>query len=139
MFFLQVVRERVRIKDAMKDYDSFNHNVVSKEDFERVLNVLNFGLTRTEIATLSHVFGAVKQPGWIDYARFNGVVDEALTVDELQRAPLITPLQHVPPNETNRNFLNYEERALASRALQKLAHKPHPNLEDIFMVCKDVL
>ncbi len=51
----QVVRERVRIKDAMKDYDTFNHNVISREDFERVLNVLNFGLTRTEIATLSNV------------------------------------------------------------------------------------
>lgn len=76
----------------------------------------------------------MKRPGWVDYVRFNAVVDEALTVDELQRAPLITPLQHVPPNETNRNFMNYEERALAGRALEKLARKPHQNLEDIFKV-----
>ncbi|XP_034232706.1 uncharacterized protein LOC117640356 [Thrips palmi] len=128
----KVVRERVRIKDALHDYDNFNHSVIMKEDFERVLNVLNFGLTKTEIATLCDVFGAVKRPGWVDYVRFNAVVDEALTVDELQRAPLITPLQHVPPNETNRNFMNYEERALAGRALEKLARKPHQNLEDIF-------
>lgn len=85
--------------------------------------------------TISCSFGAVKQPGWIDYIRFNSVVDEALTIDELQRAPLVTPLQHVPPNETNRNFMNYEERALAGRALEKLARKPHQNLEDIFAVC----
>lgn len=76
----------------------------------------------------------MKRPGWVDYVRFNAVVDEALTVDELQRAPLITPLQHVPPNETNRNFMNFEERALAGRALEKLAKKPHQNLEDIFKV-----
>lgn len=52
---LQVVRERVRIKDAMQDYDKFNHSVIMKEDFERVLNVLGFGLTRTEMATLVEV------------------------------------------------------------------------------------
>lgn len=66
-------------------------------------------------------------------------MDEALTTDELQRAPLLTPLQHVPPNETNRNFLNYEERALAASALQKLTHRPHQNLEDIFKVRHDFL
>lgn len=33
--------------------------------------------------------------------------------------------------------MNYEERALAGRALEKLAQKPHQNLEDIFMVSKD--
>lgn len=30
--------------------------------------------------------------------------------------------------------MNYEERALAGRALEKLARKPHQNLEDIFKV-----
>lgn len=39
----------------MQDYDKFNHSVIMKEDFERVLNVLGFGLTRTEMATLVEV------------------------------------------------------------------------------------
>jgi len=61
-------------------------------------------------------------------------VEEALTIDQLNRAPLLTPLQHVPPNESNKFFLTFEERATVRHALDKLSAKEQLNLEEVFKV-----
>nr|CAD7203225.1 unnamed protein product [Timema douglasi] len=57
---------------------------------------------------------------YVDYRRFCETVEEAVTQACLERAPLIVPLQHIPTRDTDRNFLNFEERQLVSVGLQKL-------------------
>lgn len=70
----------------------------------------------------------------VDYRRFCQVVEEAFYQPCLERAPLIVPLQHFPSDDSPVNFLNFDERTIVTKALQKLARKPDQvsNLSSIF-------
>ena len=76
------------------------------------------------------------RPNWVDHKRFSEVVEEAFSQSCLERAPLIVPLQHIPTKDCERNFLNFDERLIVSKALQKLAKKPdlQMNLMSVFQV-----
>lgn len=54
----------------------------------------------------------------------------------LERAPLIVPLQHIPSDDDKNNFLNFDERQSVSGALNKLAKYPDQvaNLSSLFEV-----
>lgn len=54
----------------------------------------------------------------------------------MERAPLIVPLQHITSPDGPTNFLNFEERIVASKALETLAKHPDrvSNLRSLFQV-----
>lgn len=68
----------------------------------------------------------------VDYRRFCNTIDEAFTQIQLERAPLIVPLQHYPHDDSDHNFLNFEERTIVSAALQKLSRHTNANLLELF-------
>lgn len=72
----------------------------------------------------------------MDYKRFCDSVEEVFSQSNLERAPLIVPLQHIPNDDDNKNFLNFDERQLVSVALNKLAKYPDQvaNLSSLFEV-----
>lgn len=71
---------------------------------------------------------------FIEYARFAAAVEEAVGTGSLEKAPLLVPTQHVPSEACERNFLNFEERQIFAKAMDKLVTVKHPNLEEIFTV-----
>lgn len=73
---------------------------------------------------------------YVDYKRFCDSVEEAFCQANLERAPLIVPLQHIPFDDDHNNFLNFDERQLVSKALTKLAKYPDQvaNLSALFKV-----
>lgn len=70
----------------------------------------------------------------MEYDRFCATVGEALTQGGLERAPLLQPVAHAPPPHTN-TFLNYEERNIVAKTLDKLA-KHHDQVSNILEVFK---
>lgn len=72
--------------------------------------------------------------GYIDYKIFCKVIEEVSYQENLEKAPLLVPLQHFPSTDCDNCFLNFEERVIVSKALKKLATKPDhiSNLSSIF-------
>lgn len=66
--------------------------------------------------------------------KFASAVEEAVAVGSLERTPLLVPIQHVPSKSCNKNFLNFDERILLSKAMDKLCIVKEHNLEELFMV-----
>nr|CAD7394940.1 unnamed protein product [Timema cristinae] len=115
-----IVRRGVRVIEFLEQFDSHNQYCVSREDFARGLDNCCLQLTPTELETLMSIFASPMRRDYVDYRRFCETVEEAVTQACLERAPLIVPLQHIPTRDTDRNFLNFEERQLVSMGLQKL-------------------
>ncbi|XP_058467684.1 uncharacterized protein LOC131440430 [Malaya genurostris] len=129
----QTVRRKLRIIDCMRGFDPLNHFCITKEQFERGLSTASINLTPTEVCTLTKMF---KTPlrNTIDYKRFCDTIAEVDYQCNLEKAPLLVPLQHVPTEDGLHNHLNFEERTIASRTLQKLARYADvvSNLKPIF-------
>ena len=58
---------------------------------------------------------------FVDYKWFCAVINEALAQPQVEKNPLLVPLQFIPTTDSSHNFMNFEERTIASKALQKLA------------------
>ncbi|KAG7211846.1 hypothetical protein KM043_011069 [Ampulex compressa] len=128
----KVVRERVKVAEFMKLFDTHNELVITLADFIRGLDQLQCNLTCTEMNTVAKVFKAPLRSDFVDYVKFAETVEEAVAMGSLERAPLLVPLQHVPSEASPKTFLNFEERNTLALALDKLSKIKQPNLEEIF-------
>ncbi|KAG7310203.1 hypothetical protein JYU34_004758 [Plutella xylostella] len=133
----KMVREGVRPMEFLRQFDPHNELVVPRADFYRGLASAGVSLTPVEMDTLMEVFAAPARRRFIDYVRFCDTVGEALTQGGLERAPLLTPVPHIPTIDTPLNFLNFEERHIVSGAMAKLAKFPD-QLSNIIEVFKDI-
>ncbi|XP_053605525.1 uncharacterized protein LOC128672415 [Plodia interpunctella] len=133
----KMVREGLRPREFLKQFDPRNELVIPRADFYRGLSSAGLSLTPLEMDTLMEVFSAPGRRRYVEYERFAGVVGEALTQGSLERAPLLEPVPHVPTHDTPRNFLNFEERSLVSGALAKLSKFPD-QLSNVLEVFKDM-
>ncbi|CAG5034119.1 unnamed protein product [Parnassius apollo] len=130
----KMVREGIRPRDFLQQFDKQNELVISRADFYRGLASAGLSLTPVEMETLMEVFSAPGRRRFVEYDRLCATVGEALTQGGLERAPLLQPLAHVPP-PTNTTFLNFEERSVVSKAIDKLA-KHHDQVSNILEVFK---
>lgn len=98
--------------------------------------LLKFRATRLTPNRLPFRFRSPFRKDYVDYKRFCDAIEEVFCQSNLERAPLIVPLQHVPSNDDRNNFLNFDERKLVSAALNKLAKHPDQvaNLSSLFEV-----
>nr|XP_031846381.1 uncharacterized protein LOC116432948 [Nomia melanderi] len=128
----KVVRERVKVIEFMRQYDFHNEGVIKRSQFLQGLDQLRCNLTCIEIATVMKVFRSPLRPGYVDYVRFGHAVEEAVATGGLERAPLLVPVQHIPPEASPKTFLNFEERHMVTTAMNKLSMVQQPNLEEIF-------
>ncbi|XP_072929459.1 uncharacterized protein [Epargyreus clarus] len=132
----KMVREGVRPREFLQQFDPRRELVIPRADFYRGLAAAGLALAPLEMDTLCEVFCAAGRRRYVEYERFCATVGEALTSSALERAPLLAPVPHAPTADSPRNFLNYEERAVVSAALAKLAHYPD-QLSNILEVFKD--
>ncbi|XP_045496630.1 uncharacterized protein LOC123694998 [Colias croceus] len=133
----KMVREGVRPRDFLQQFDPRRELVIPRADFYRGLGSAGLSLTPREMDTLMEVFCAPGRRRYVEYDRFCSTVGEALTQSGLERAPLLEPVPHVPTIDTPLNFLNFEERNIVAMALSKLAKFPD-QLSNILEVFKDI-
>ncbi|XP_045449026.1 uncharacterized protein LOC123657546 [Melitaea cinxia] len=131
----KIVREGVRPREFLRQFDTRRELVVTRPDFYRGLAAAGLALTPNEMDTLMEVFSAPGRRSYVEYEKFCEAAGEALAVGGLERAPLLQPVPHVPPPQPSPH-LDYEERALVAGALAKLAKFPD-QLSNILEVFKD--
>ncbi|KOB76721.1 Uncharacterized protein OBRU01_05274 [Operophtera brumata] len=132
----KMVREGVRPREFLRQFDRNHELVIPRADFYRGLASVGLALTPREMDTLMEVFSAIGRRRYVEYERFCECVGEALTQGGLERAPLLTPVAHVPTRDSPLNFLNFEERSIVAGALAKLSHHPDQvsNILEVFKV-----
>ncbi|CAK1543733.1 unnamed protein product [Leptosia nina] len=133
----KMVREGLRPRDFLCQFDPRRELVIPRADFYRGLGAAGLSLSSREMDTLIEVFCAPGRRRFVEYDRFCSVVGEALTQGGLERAPSLEPVSHVPTIDSPLNFLNFEERNIAANALAKLAKFPD-QLSNILEVFKDM-
>ncbi|KAM3956185.1 LOW QUALITY PROTEIN: uncharacterized protein ACR2FA_009901 [Aphomia sociella] len=133
----KMVRDGVRPRDFLRQFDKQNELVIPRADFYRGLAAAGVSLTPLEMDTLMEVFCAPNRRRYVEYERFCSTVGEALTQGGLERAPLLEPIPHVPTIDSPLNFLSFEERNIVSGALTKLSKFPD-QLSNILEVFKDM-
>ncbi|EFN67507.1 hypothetical protein EAG_02894 [Camponotus floridanus] len=106
----KIVRERIKVLEFMRQFDTHNHLVIERVDFIRGLDQFRCGLTPAEVDTITKAFQASTKPEFIEYVRFAKVVEEAVVTGGLEKVPLLVPLQHVPSEASDKTFLNFDER-----------------------------
>ncbi|XP_047531941.1 uncharacterized protein LOC125067400 [Vanessa atalanta] len=131
----KVSREGVRPREFLQQFDLRRERVIPRADFYRGLASAGLALAPAEVETLMDVFSAPGRCRFVEYERFCETVGEALAQSGLERAPLLQPTPHAPP-EATLCHLDYEERALVAGALAKLAKFPD-QLSNILEVFKD--
>lgn len=118
----QIVVNSRKLDDYFKQWDPINKFTVSKYEFLRVLATNNIDFTEDEGEILISTFKAPLQDR-VDYKRFLEMIDEAYTQKDLDKAPLIVPVKHIPVIDMPDRFLNIYERRLVESALEKLSKK----------------
>ncbi|XP_043520481.1 uncharacterized protein LOC122534172 isoform X2 [Frieseomelitta varia] len=128
----KVVRERIKVIEFMRQYDVHNEHVIKRTEFLRGLDQLRCNLTCTEMGTIMDIFQSPLRPDCVDYVKFAEMVEEAVTLGSLERAPRLVPVQHVPSEASPKTFLNFDERHMVTMAIDKLSKIQQPNLEELF-------
>ncbi|XP_053976671.1 uncharacterized protein LOC128875266 [Hylaeus volcanicus] len=128
----KVVRERTKVTEFMRQYDTHKQLVIKRSEFMRGLDQLRCNLTCTEMGTIMNVFQAPLRANYVDYVKFGDAVEEAVATGSLERAPLLVPVQHVPSEASPKTFLDFDERHMVTAAMDKLSRVQQPNLEELF-------
>uniref|UniRef100_A0A182S5M9 EF-hand domain-containing protein n=1 Tax=Anopheles maculatus TaxID=74869 RepID=A0A182S5M9_9DIPT len=116
----QVVKRRLRLVDFMQGFDPLNHHRISDVQFCRGLATASVQLTPNEMQLLC-VYFHTPTCQTVDYKRFCDTIAEVDYQPYLERAPFLVPCSHFPADEQPVNFLNFSERTIISKVLQKLA------------------
>ncbi|XP_053995712.1 uncharacterized protein LOC128885623 [Hylaeus anthracinus] len=128
----KIVRERTKVTEFMRQYDTHKQLVIKRSEFMRGLDQLRCNLTCTEMGTIMNVFQAPLRANYVDYVKFGDAVEEAVATGSLERAPLLVPVQHVPSEASPKTFLDFDERHMVTAAMDKLSRVQQPNLEELF-------
>ncbi|XP_026669887.1 uncharacterized protein LOC108625584 [Ceratina calcarata] len=128
----KIVRDRIKVTEFMSQYDPRKEQVIKRTEFLRGLDQLRCNLSCAEMGTIMKVFQSPVRPEYVDYVKFGELIEEAVAMGSLERAPLLVPVQHVPSEASPKTFLNFDERHLATTAVQKLSGAQQPNLEELF-------
>lgn len=74
-----VVMKRVRIEEFFFDFDKLRRGKVTKNQFESILSMLNFNLTKEEFNTLAYKYKTDDPEFMINYKNFCASINSAFT------------------------------------------------------------
>ncbi|CRL05796.1 CLUMA_CG018824, isoform A [Clunio marinus] len=130
----QVTRNRINIEQFMKDGEKLNNGMLSACQFRARFPSAGIFLTDCELDILCNAFKYSTCKDKINFRTFCEMMNQAFFDVKLEKRPCTVPTQHVPSSDDYLNFLTYEERHIASHALQKLARHYNnvSNMETFF-------
>jgi Ca2+-binding EF-hand superfamily protein len=82
-----VVMKRVRIEEFFFDFDKLRRGKVTKNQFESILSMLNFNLTKEEFNTLAYKYKTDDPEFMINYKNFCASINSAFTTYGIQKDP----------------------------------------------------
>ena len=78
---------RVRIEEFFIDFDKLRRGKVTKNQFEQILSMLNFNLTKEEFTALGEKYKTNDPEYMIKYTDFIATINSAFTTYGIQKDP----------------------------------------------------
>ena len=82
-----VVMKRVRVEEFFLDFDKLRKGRVTKTQFESIMSMLNFNLTREEFDSLAAKYKTNDPEYMFNYVAFCANINAAFTSYGIQKAP----------------------------------------------------
>jgi len=82
-----VVMKRVRVEEFFFDFDKLRRGKVTKTQFESILSMLNFNLTREEFSSLANKYKTNDPDFHVNYKAFCANINGAFTTYGIQKQP----------------------------------------------------
>ncbi|KAF7987466.1 hypothetical protein HCN44_003228 [Aphidius gifuensis] len=129
----KVIQQRIKVTEFLRPFDTHNEMSIKRDEFVRGVDQLRCVLSKAELETIMDIFKAPFRPGYVEYERFANAIEEAVTIGQLEKSPLLVPCQHITPGTTTtKSFLNYQERQTVAQVMDKLVKIYSPNYIDLF-------
>ncbi|XP_064635375.1 uncharacterized protein LOC135492703 isoform X2 [Lineus longissimus] len=133
----KVYKERIRVLDFLKVYDKLNHGRMKKSAFACALDLARLELTESEICILEDKYQDPRYHDEIDYRAFSDEIESVFTKKNLEKSPLISPVQFKPPVEWEQNHLDPETEACLNRCIERVAEKVGKTRMQLFPLFED--
>lgn len=119
----QVFRRRISIYEWLRDHDKLNSGRLLKETFRRAIDLCQLELEPSEIELIINYFGSTKDERMVEYKAFCFEIEKAFTNDELEKNPLIEPMQHKPEEPVMQNNLTPDQIDSVNKSLREIAER----------------
>ena len=115
--------KRVRIEEFFHDFDKLRKGRVTKAQFESILSMLNFNLSKQEFEALAAKYKTNDPEYFVCYKDFCASVNSAFTVYGIQQDPLakVARVTNEVTTKARRKYLDFndEERQMLQGILQE--------------------
>lgn len=133
----KVCKERMRIYEFMRDYDKLRTGRILIPNFKRSLDLIGLELKESEVQILGEAYRSYGYPGFVNYLAFQDEIESIFTVKNLDKTPLVTPLQFKPPIEWKQNELSSEGEIVFKRAMERVSEHVRKTRTQLFPLFED--
>jgi len=113
---------RVRLSEFFEDFDKLRKGICTKAKFRTALDMANLGLRTEEFDLLEKVYELENERDLVNYKPMIEEVDTVFTLKNLEKSPLIRPIQFKMPEFLDPQLrLNKEENEFLHKVMLKLA------------------
>lgn len=133
----RVMKERMRLSEFFKDYDKLRTGRILKTVFPRAMDLSSLKLTKVEVQQLMDRYSAVGYPDYVNYTSFVEDIESIFTLNNLEKAPLVVPVQFRPNPENDDNKLSTEEEQVLEKVMHRLADRVRIRRIQIFPLFED--
>ncbi|XP_073251609.1 uncharacterized protein [Porites lutea] len=133
----KVMKERMRLNEFFKDYDKLRTGRILKTLFPRAMDLSSLKLTKVEVEQLMERYTAFGYPDYVNYTAFVEEIESIFTLNNLEKAPLVVPVQFRPNLEGEDNKLTTEEERLLEIVMHRLADRVRIRRIQIFPLFED--
>jgi len=132
-----LMKKPVRVVEFMKDFDTFSHNTISKENFMRAMDICGFQLEEPEKEIIFDHYQAASQPGRVVYRRFCDDLEAVFTTHQMEKRPHFKPEQWHPQPSHIENELTPEAVQEYEACMMRLANRVLPTRMQLFPPFRD--
>lgn len=133
----QVFKKRVSIYEWLRDHDKLNCGRLTKETFNRAINLCNLDLQMTETEILVNYYTSKKDSNTVEYKTFCREIESAFGDHEVEKNPLLNSEQHVSVKPYQINRLAPDDEDLAAKSLTKIAERVRSQRMQLFPLFED--
>lgn len=133
----RVMKERMRLHEFFKDYDKLRTGRILKTLFPRAMDLSSLKLTKVEVQQLMDRYSAVGYPDYVNYTAFVEDIESIFTLNNLEKMPLVVPIQFRPNQESDGNKLSNEEEQVLELVMHRLADRVRIRRIQIFPLFED--
>mgnify|MGYP003323576629 CR=1 FL=1 len=107
--------KRVRVEEFFLDFDKLRKGKVTKTQFESIMSMLNFNLTKEEFNSLAEKYKTNDPEYMFNYKAFCASINAAFTTYNIQKDPVavVAPVTNENTTLARRKYLHITDEEIA--------------------------